>query len=203
MGSCSRWIQLLRKERPPRRCGQKVVLGCIWMERFIPWREGQHSQSEHSISDGWSPILPNTPFSLFLPHSLRQEGPENSPSDTNHNLFKVGTRSFQYMLEKTKARVARPKPKAQASFGQGPTHLTSVPSYFPRTSCPWGKVTTRLLALLMLLSSSTQTLPVLGAVLLTSHSPHGLEGVEAFWLVVPGTVLQGSPWVHEWGCHCS
>lgn len=40
---------------------------------------------------------------------------------------------------------------------------------------------------------STQTLPGLGAVLLTSHSPHGLGGEEAFLLVAPGTVLQGCP----------
>lgn len=51
-------------------------------------------------------------------------------------------------------------------------------------------MTTRLAGALVL---STQTLPGLGAVLPTSHSPHGLEGVEAFLLVGPGTVLQGCP----------
>lgn len=94
------------------------------------------------------------------------------------------------MHKKTEARVAKSKPKVQASFGQGPTHSTFVSFYLPRTSCSWGKVTTRLAGALVL---STQTLPGLGAVLPTSHSPHGLEGVEAFLLVGPGTVLQGCP----------
>lgn len=56
------------------------------------------------------------------------------------------------MHKKTEARVARSKPKAQSSFGQGPTHSTFVSPYLPQTSCPRGKVTTRLLALLVLLS---------------------------------------------------